>query len=338
MSVYMNQLRRMVEALTIVSPKELLWFGRSVSAVSGHMPRERRMAPRMAYLRDSLQWHLYQAFYCPGGATPWVPGSAPTNETRNFEELLTRSNVASGSWTGGWKVWRASHHGNVGVAHNGLQCWASQSDVAADEPEPIAPGLAVRVRVPAERLRGFPGFYGILGGKDLDNREIVRFYWNLEHDAAPILVRELSASLNAAQLAYQLKVVSNPSGYCRCDAGVLYIHQADFGDAANSVRHGYSIVRQGLKPQVPALTRRLAPGLGFAENPDAATSFGFQRCGLIGEALAECYMQRITSVPGRLDVIAECFERQGISLDHPYLNDGSADYPDLDFVGDTVAE
>lgn len=337
MSIYLNQLRSMVEAITIVSSSQLQWYGRLMSTDTARGLSEHRLAPGISSFKDSLQSHLYQSFYCTGGPTPWPLSSSYGNEPDNFREQLSSSNSVSQLWSDGWKVWQAAQNGNVGVAYGEFQCWAPQSDVEAEQESLIAAGHRVRVRLPAERLKTFPGFYGIFGGKDLVSGESVRFYWNLERDGAPILIRELSVSLAAAKLAYQLKVVSNPSGYSRCDAGVLYIFQPDFSDAADSVRHAYPMVRSQLKPQVPALTRRLAPGLGFAENPGANTSFGFHRCGLIAEGLIDSRQRGITSVPGRMDVIAERFAREGLSLDRPYLNSNSDDYPDLDIGGDSVA-
>jgi HopA1 effector protein family len=335
MSIYVDQIRRMVEAITIVSAGQLWWYGRSMSAASTKGESGYRQDVDMPNFKANLQGHLYQYFYCTGGATPWPPGSAQGHEQRGFRTLLARSSSSPESWSNGWKVWEVSQGRGVGVAYNGVQWWASESDVAKQE-EIIAPGCAVTVRVPAERLREFPGFYGIFGGKDLVNRRIARFYWNLECDGAPILIRELSASLNAAAIAHRMKVISDASRYCRCDAGVLYIHQSDFGHAVDSVSQAYSVVRSQLKPQVPALTRPLAPGLGFAENPANSASFGFQRCGLIAEALIDSHLRHISSVSGRIDAIAERFEREGISLDVPYLNAGSSHYSDKDLTGAIV--
>lgn len=280
MSAYVNQLRRLVEAVTIESPDCARWYGRAISSVAKIVPSDQRPVRALARFRDGLQSHLYHSFYCTGGATPWPPGSAPGHESRNFRVLLAGSHSAHGSWSPGWDIWEPAGHGMVGVAHDQLQCWAPLADLAEHE-EAIALGDTVKVRVPAERLRTFPAFYGILGGKDLTSREIARFYWNIEHGGASILLRELSAPLDTAGVAYRLKVVSDPGAYCRCDAGVLYIDQFDIAIAAKSIRHAYFMVREQLKPQVPTLTRRLAAGLGFAESPSTNMSFGFQRCGVI---------------------------------------------------------
>ena len=292
----------------------------------------------MSNLRNSLQSHLYRYFYCTGGPAPWLPGSVGGSESQDFKELLARTNRSSESWSSGWDVWEAPHHGTVGVAANGLQCRASQSDVAAEKDDAITLGRAVSVRVPAERLKAFPGYYGILGSKDLMNREIVRFYWNLDCDGAPILIRRLSESLNEAGLAHRLKVINNPIGYYRCDAGVLYLHKEDVVGAADSIRSAYRMVRRQLKPQVPALTCRLAPGIGFAESPSGSTSFGLHRCGLIADGLIDSQLRHITSASGRVDAIVERFARQDISLEQPYLNGGSSPHPDVDFLGDIVAQ
>jgi hypothetical protein len=83
-----------------------------------------------------------------------------------------------------------------------------------------------------------------------------------------------------------------------------------------------------LEPATPALTRRLAPGLAFAEDPGPDESYGAQRCRLLAEAAVTAHEHGILDPDGRLGVVRERFADVGASLDRPHLERGSADDPD----------
>lgn len=131
--------------------------------------------------------------------------------------------------------------------------------------------------------------------------------------------------LNRAGLPFRFKVVNDPQGYTRCDAGVLYIARSDYPAVASALERIYSDLVEMLRPGVPALTKPLAPGLGLAEDPGTEDSFGMHRCGLLADALIRAHEQRKRSVESRLSVVAERFAEAGISLDEPFLNAGSRD-------------
>jgi len=87
----------------------------------------------------------------------------------------------------------------------------------------------------------------------------------------------------------------------------------------------YPAIARHLKPAIPALTKRLADGLGLAEDPGpGGDSFGMHRCRLLADAVVRAHEH---SGPGgaRLSDVETRFAEEGLSLDRPYLNPRSAD-------------
>ena len=90
-----------------------------------------------------------------------------------------------------------------------------------------------------------------------------------------------------------------------------------FADALGGI---YGDIQELLRAATPAFTLRLARGLALAENPRNGESFGWDRCALVAEALVEKARagQRI-----ELEGVARRFARRGLTLDRPYLEEGS---------------
>jgi hypothetical protein len=80
-------------------------------------------------------------------------------------------------------------------------------------------------------------------------------------------MRSVTAKLNRAGIAFQLKALKDPCGYTRCDAAVLYLRKADLEIAASFIGETYRALASELKPLTPSLTQKIGDGLGFAEDP-----------------------------------------------------------------------
>ena len=181
------------------------------------------------------------------------------------------------------------------------------------------------VRIPA-RLEGLsPGFVTLLGARSPEGEDdVVRFYWNLTAPAARDLISRLSSGLERAAIPYRLKVCADPGGFARCDAGVLYVHTTDARSVVPLTRAVASGLGRGLEPGVPALTRRLAPGLSLAHDPGGGRSFGEHRCTLLAEGLVRAHERGATMPRDRLEVVRERFAEEGIDLSSPWRMSGRA--------------
>jgi hypothetical protein len=155
---------------------------------------------------------------------------------------------------------------------------------------------------------------------------IVRFYWNLRSEMAAPLLAALTGRLNGEGVAFRLKVVNDPGRYSRCDAGVLYVGRGDYERVRKVLLEVYPAVSPGLKPATPALTKRLAAGLGLAEDPGPElVSFGMSRCLILADAIIRAAEQGLRGPEQRLEVVRRRFAEDGLALESPYLNGGSTD-------------
>ena len=277
-------------------------------------------------IRSSLVELLYERFYCRGRAVPqpMKGGPARTASSRGLVAALSEANRGEGYWDPGWKV-IARHNGTVVVRKNDLELWPSPEECRTSSDPAGAEGNAW-VRLPPERLQRAPGFYVAIGDAGPSSgRSCVRLYWNVKPQGAPSLLGMATGRLNAEGVPFTLKVVDNPTRYARRDAAVLYVRPTDFAVVRRVVLDFDPTRRFGLRPGVPAFTKRLASGVGLAEDPETGESFGKNRCRLLSEGILRAHQEGNLSVDGRLRAVEEHFAGAGIRLEAPYLNPGSRD-------------
>lgn len=272
-------------------------------------------------VREALASRLYADFYITGGVAPPLPGHTPRAALARPETDLSSHNGGAGSPQPGWAL-VGDAGGSFIVEHGGLRMRADHRHLRRSDDGPL-------VVVP-EEVRGLPwGFYtahGDAGTCDANGGRVDRYYWNPRGDVRPAVLAVVTRHMNLRRLPFRFKVL-NDGATNRCDGAVLYV-DADLRHAIRPVLTEIAAsLRGGLAPRVPALTKALAPGVGFAEDPPGNVSFGTHRCALIAEAL-------LTAGPGagdddpRLALIADLFAREGLSLEHPHLNPASDPHDD----------
>jgi HopA1 effector protein family len=192
----------------------------------------------------------------------------------------------------------------------------------------MKPGSKLWLYVPKELVGISPGYYMALSNQAINPDEakgIVRLYWNLRAEGAEPFVRDATRLLNEAGLFFKLKVLSDPRSYMRCDAAVVYVCQDDYLPVAEILSGIYPQVARYLKPSVPMFTKLLAPGVGLAEDPGQAESFGQHRCRLLAESMIRAFEEGARTLDDRLRIATDCYASAGIRLSHPYLNPKSSD-------------
>lgn len=186
------------------------------------------------------------------------------------------------------------------------------------------------VDMPNTRRSSSPGFWSLFGVRhplDDDEDQIIRLYWNVCAAGGPLLVEALAGGLDATGVPFRLKLLSRPHDYNgRCDAAVLYIGRRWWPTAAEPIRMAYRALAPLLSAATPLMSRALAPGLGYADDPPGgAMSFGQHRCRLVAAGLLDAARAGIT----RNDAVAEHVEGHlamaGIDPARPHLNPGSID-------------
>lgn len=310
-----------LDSLRIVSATSYSWMGTVHRPVSAAV--EGAMSPGAArdLLLRQLEGLFYANFYCRGEPTFPPPRTAGPRlgGASAFLERLAAANHGRQTLQPGWRV-LGEDSGQVIVEQDGLTLWVDPVQVV---PEPDATDRAALV-MPAELRKASPGFYMALGEQSLGGRAdaLVRLYWHLTSAAAPRLLDLLTSTLNKAGLAFQLKVVEDADLYDRCDAGVLYAPRESFPALLPWVRDAYLALRDALRPATPAFTKRLAPGLGLAEDPGNGQSFGMHRCSVLAEAAVLAH-ERAGHDP--LAALRETFAKHDVDPERPYLSPGSSD-------------
>jgi len=334
MSDYRTSIAEALGAVEVVSPTTFTWFGAPSRALPAETVQLMDGDSTREYLLYNLQAQLYANFYCAGKARPQLGISEPepTADHAPFIRALSEANTGKGARESGWTV-VGEDAGAVVVVRDGLSLWIAPSDVYRVDGAAIVPGASVGVLMPKELLRLSPGFYMALGDAEFPvdgTVSILRFYWSLRSEGAPALIGALTSRLNADGIAFRVKVASDPGAYSRCDAGVLYTRRDDHERLRSILTDVYETLAPLLRPTTPALTKQLMPGLGLAEDPgEHDMSFGMNRCKLLAEGILEAHARGIDDPAGRLDVVQERFARDGITVDAPYLSQGSADCYEL---------
>jgi hypothetical protein len=180
---------------------------------------------------------------------------------------------------------------------------------------------------PKGSSRASPGFYFAYGDNALASTpsDTVRIYWNVTAVGAISLMRTLTSALNRSGLPFGLKVLRSPDAFTRCDAAVLYLGKPDFDEASEILSDLYAAIAPVLRPYTPSLTKVLAPGVGFAEDPGDGNSFGEHRCQLIAEALVQSRDAGQSLESESVACIVRRFAEDGIAIETPYLNRDSCD-------------
>lgn len=131
----------------------------------------------------------------------------------------------------------------------------------------LSKGLSIAMDVPVISPRVLPGFIYRHGNEECGKRPISRFYLNIGQRQAAWVLGPLAERLDTARVPYDMKVLAHPRAYVRRDAAVVYV-PSDIVPEAERVLTA-ALARDGvtLHKGAPLLTREVAPGIGFADDP-----------------------------------------------------------------------
>ncbi len=329
MSAYRQAIGAALDALRIETLTSFRWYGELSPPLPAEVVAAMSADSARVYLRERLQEELYTSFYCAGRPVPKQSQrrAMQPHAASPFVDSLSRANSGTGSCESGWTIVRAEDDGRLVVHRHGLDLWARPEEVRGSD---LSPGAEVSVVLPPELLRLSPGFYMALGDEEIDFEEpIVRHYWHLSSSGGAVLIAAATRALNGAGLPFRLKVLLDPHGYSRCDAGVLYTPRRLQGEVSDLLPSLRAAVAGHLRAGTPALTKPLGEGLGVAEDPGDGDSFGMSRCRLLAEAAVRAFELGLESTQEQLPLVEQCFEAQGLAFERPYLNAGSVDEYEL---------
>jgi len=173
-----------------------------------------------------------------------------------------------------------------------------------------------------------PGFYFVFGetlASDHDDAHLARVYFNARAEGMPWLIEAVTGAFNRYSVPFRMKCLSNPAAYDRTDSAVLYVSRRFFPMALRLLAASQEVLDHSLKPGVPLFSKELRAGLGAADDPGTAESFGQSRVRMVCQGLMDAWEGGLRSQEERLLAVARRFARQGLSLVRPYLNEGMSD-------------
>jgi HopA1 effector protein family len=317
---YRDQIAAALAAVAIHGPARYAWLGRAGPRIPASVEDDMDDAERRRHLVACLREELYFSFYCHGRPVParWGAPEPPSGDPWLLE-AMSQANSGSGSWESGWIVERLDGD-DVVATRSRLRVRVPVEDCSA-RAGVIRPGAAASVRLPKELPAQSPGFWTVVSDTAADPASAegdVRVYWNITRDGAAPLVSALSTRLNRDAMPFRLKVADHPFRLERCDAAVLYLQGGAFRAVRRTLGEIATALTTRLRPQIPAFTLPLVPGVGLAED-DRGESFGIRRCGLLADAIVRGHEDGLTRFDEQLDAVAARFAEDGVLIDAPYL-------------------
>lgn len=297
------------------------------------------------YLRTQWRNYLYDLYFSGElalveenaslGSLQTVENNAIQGLNLQFYQQIHQSNQGQGYFDLGWQVLRLEQDGTFAVQKEGLTMHIAPNVHLPPTVELPLIGEEVAVRLPSHRMDG--DFYVAVGNAGLVPEECpkIELCFNITPTGAIALMQALTQYLNAIQIPFSFKVLSNPDEYGRYDAGILQINRRDYSTIEHKLQQLYQEQHSQFHPPIPLFTKWLAPGLALAEEPDnASEDFGLHRCQLVAEALLTIWKSAEDSPEARMEAIRQHFSKHELDLQRPYLNPGSEDiYSELSING-----
>ena len=128
------------------------------------------------------------------------------------------------------------------------------------------------------------------------------------------------------------KCTNHPDLYNRADGAVLYVLRKQFRITTQLIRKIMVKVKPFLKTEVPLFTKRLAPGLSYAEDPGFNQSFGMSRSQIIAEGIVNAYQLRRSNQTAQFNEILKAFKEHGLDINKTHLKPNSHWEYDFNFL------
>lgn len=217
----------------------------------------------------------------------------------------------------GWTItgWNGQ---SVFLRKDGIRTFVSRSRLEEDL---LGIGNAATFSLPFIEPGRMPGFVMRKGIRSGSGRPISRLYLNIQPAGAAWVLGPLARLLDDKGLPFELKVLAHPRAYLRRDACVLYVISERLDEAFDVVHQAVSFASVSLSDSVPLFTRRLACGIGYADDP-SAVDMGEQSH---GQWVSNLFVSASTQVTGANEIahaVMEEIRKCGRDPHRPFLRAG----------------
>jgi len=314
--IFQDKIKDIVDNIQIVSEKSFLFLGSPVSTSS----EKSNDSSEQAELISTLCNLLYQ--YC------YTQNINNLNTDTNISPIditayLANANKTKDTFSHNWLIEQVDPQGLVSIKKGDKKRYIWSGDFVTTNAVTSSPKQGDIISVFERREHNSSGFYFAYGETDswdfkLSN--IIRFYWNLNQSGATQLMELITHQFNRFQVPFRYKCGNQSSMYNRIDSAVLYVTKPSYRMTRVLLQDILPSISNHLLSDTPLFTKKLADGLGFAEEPGTGESFGMYRCQLLAKSIYNTWLSgdinRVTSVFKEL-------ERQGVNNKHPYLCHGA---------------
>ncbi|WP_261300207.1 T3SS effector HopA1 family protein [Sphingomonas alpina] len=321
---WLDDLQPILDTVRIVSPTCFTLAGERVDTTRRPPPSSRDEFFDPDPLMSMLHRRLYATFHA--GASCSNDGVA---EQQIFVAGLSAANLSVDRWDRGWTVVETLASGGAIVEKRYRTRRANPGEfLSATAPATVVRGTPVEIRVRREARVLQESFYYAFGGEledDFAGMRSVRYYLNMDAIAAPTVIGMLTGEFTTRAVPFACKCANSPAGFERRDPCVLYVGARHAQLVHYILLSLMPALAPHLRPPVPMLTHRLAPGLGFAEEPPGNDSFGSHRMRAVAHGLITAHKEKRNGVEGRRAAVFDSFAKLGIDLAMPHLSASDAD-------------
>lgn len=249
------------------------------------------------------------------------PSPLYEQERQAFTGLLTACNQSEEKKHTGWTVRECLPAGQVLVTSKGTTKTLNIGQYEFPEAGRLAPGHVIEYKNRKENRHIQQGFYYVFSTAAFEYiPTVVRYYWNIDASAVGTLIGIITQKLNRYGLPFLFKCADHPALYYRRDCCVLYINKQYTHLLHQLLEEINQVIPKTPHTDVPLFTCRVSDGVGYAESPLIADSFGIDRIRMVSAALIGAFDRHLDSADERMEAVYHQFRLNHIDLEKPYLN------------------
>ena len=275
------------------------------------------------FLTEQLAEHIYFGFYINGNTEEFVLRhieAPPIGERNDFIDQAVLSIESNKKIDPYWEIIEDYGNGTLAVQKNkNIKTVYPQEYQPAKDYNRYSRSRFVHLNHITYDRSAQPIFFNIYSDEYLDGSGyLVRFYFNIEGTRVQPFAEHLTRLFNQYKIPFSLKCLNHLDLYSqRVDSCVLYLKQSHTKVASEILKLLYPEIKSLLKKRTPLFTKRLGPGIAFAEDPGNGISFGAHRCELIAEYIVSTNTSGKSHSRKRLMTF---LESNGLHVDKLYSN------------------
>lgn len=249
--------------------------------------------PSTKMLFQALESLIYSAYYNKNTAVAATTPPAYT-DIMSFMNNLSAHNTTVEGFDEGWTIENIDMQGQIIARKGNLKRSVYAGEFVSSTLFHQKPMVNAGIKLIARKEHKDPsaGFYYVFGrtqGED-NMDQLVRVYFNLQPAGAAALILLLTQHLNERQIPFSFKCLQHPFYYTRCDTAVLYFDKRYSPPVFDVLELIWPAIKGLLNVDYPAFTKKLGPGISFAENPlKADESFGTHCSKMIAQGIMNAY-------------------------------------------------